>query len=1270
MKVIVFRILSIFLCCIVSLGGLNVHGAGATEIQAVLDTVTSSPLVLSADGETLLLPDTGNPEYGVRVAGCSNTAVIHEDRTVTKPLNNMTANVFLEVYEKANEENKLFSDTPNIIMIEGEPEIPLANAKPEVFPGIREWQGFAGQFVFGGNIKIENNELRETADIVAMYIREMSGAETSVSLGAPVSGDIYLKVGGTSFVGEEGYELSIEDVATITAPTHKGYVYAGATISQIIRNSEDKRSMPRGRMRDYPQYPVRAVMLDVGRMYLPIDYVEEMTKYASFYKINEMHMHINDNGGEQSGAFRVESKKYPAINQGIITYSQQEYKDFQNAVKPFGIDVVTEIDTPAHSVSIGFARPDIMLNASYIDVKNPDALVFIKSLFDEFLDGDDPVFKSQKFHIGTDEYPKAESEAVRKYMDELIAHVNSKGLQAAAWSSLGSNGFAGVTPVRDHISHYWSSMLASFDEMLEDGYKFVNNNAMRLYVVPGGLSTSFKDRLNMSQLYDWDVSITPTAPHLKAGHPQMLGAEAALWNDLKVGMSEFDIFDRFRDQIHLISEKTWYGEKTAGQTAAMFVERVENLPKTTPSVNPARFVTSAAPLVARYDFEGTTGTTVPDLSQNGYDAVLNGVSVFEANGNKALKLNGQGWLSLPFDSMGYPYTLYFDMTVSKATPSNAVVFTGKDGTLIYDFEGTGQLAYQRNGYTFLLDYEVVGDLPQTYTIVCDRDELKLYVDGYMESVGTFHEDTVARAQKSSTFVLPTEKIGSGIKGNLDNISLYNYAFSDAEVTGISHNIEYMNLARDKEVLVSGIEGGYKPDGTPVYPQFDPSHAVDGLMNTNTSLDRLTETPWLIVDLGKEYTVDKVKIVFQNTPEGYEVYTSTDEVNWDLVRSESDLPSGGFASECIVDFPGGKNLRYMKFQQTKRFLNAQGTYRYSANMREIEIYGHDTGEVHQIVEQAKAALETVSETPQNKAFRDTFSERISLLESFVSAGNFSDMVVLAAFVSLNTQTLIEGSAPSFSADFSTLGSLLNEDLKEERFVAQGWEDYDASIKKGKYTFFDASSSQDDISLAVERINRSRNKLRLKNLVSISTNKTIHGDNPLQNLIDGDPHSIAWLRLNQTIGDYILFEFRDAFALSSVTLKAPGGGGDILGKGEIQISENGESWATVGEVGTSTDETIEFNAQTAKYVKILVTENKGAWWKLGEVNFNNKVATDIGALEFETGKAVPREYYTAKSLAFYDSAVYNANQLMGQEDVLPSDVNAMVDQVIAARNALSL
>ena len=174
----------------------------------------------------------------------------------------------------------------------------------------------------------------------------------------------------------------------------KGRFTPASPSPQILYQDSAHASLPKGLIRDYPQYEVRACMLDVARFYMPLDYLGEITRYMAYFKLNEIRLHINDNGGENDISFRVESKRYPQINAGLSAdevYSQEDYRAYQKDALRYGIEVVTEIDTPAHSGFVKLARPDLSLDGFHIDLSKEDAIPFIQSLFDEFLDGEDPV---------------------------------------------------------------------------------------------------------------------------------------------------------------------------------------------------------------------------------------------------------------------------------------------------------------------------------------------------------------------------------------------------------------------------------------------------------------------------------------------------------------------------------------------------------------------------------------------------------------------------------------------------------------------------------------------------------------------------------------------------------------------------------------------------------------------------------------------------------------------------------------------------------------
>lgn len=159
-------------------------------------------------------------------------------------------------------------------------------------------------------------------------------------------------------------------------------------------------------------------MIDVARAYLPLAYVEEITKYYAYFKLNEIHLHINDIGENGYFIFRLESD-VEGLTATDGFYSKEDYRAYQKRMLDYGVTVITEIDTPAHSACFKAVVPELMLDDRHLDVSKPETVEFIKNLFDEYITGDDPVFVSKKVHIGTDEYPIEYSEQMRAYIDAL-----------------------------------------------------------------------------------------------------------------------------------------------------------------------------------------------------------------------------------------------------------------------------------------------------------------------------------------------------------------------------------------------------------------------------------------------------------------------------------------------------------------------------------------------------------------------------------------------------------------------------------------------------------------------------------------------------------------------------------------------------------------------------------------------------------------------------------------------------------------------------------
>lgn len=79
----------------------------------------------------------------------------------------------------------------------------------------------------------------------------------------------------------------------------------------------------------------------------------------------------------------------------------------------YGVNVIPEIDIPAHSLAFTHYKPEIgsdKYGMDHLDLYKEETYRFVDSLLDEYLSGEKPVFIGPDVHIGTDEYNAKEAE--------------------------------------------------------------------------------------------------------------------------------------------------------------------------------------------------------------------------------------------------------------------------------------------------------------------------------------------------------------------------------------------------------------------------------------------------------------------------------------------------------------------------------------------------------------------------------------------------------------------------------------------------------------------------------------------------------------------------------------------------------------------------------------------------------------------------------------------------------------------------------------------
>lgn len=449
------------------------------------------------------------------------------------------------------------------------------NPKPFVVPELKSWQGADGRLVPSGRIVVKSSKLNDVAKALAADYREMFGKELTIANGKAQTGDIVLTLKKDKSLGDEGYNLTIGSDVTLSAPTVRGVFWATRTLLQLSEQADD-RSLPKGVAKDVPEYKLRGFMIDCGRKYIPLDYLRKLAKVLAYYKMNTLQIHLNDNGFKQffggdwdktQAAFRLECETYPGLTAKDGSYTKKEFIDLQKLAADNYVEIIPEIDVPAHSLAFTHYKPELGskdYGMDHLDLFNPETYTFFDALFKEYLEGKEPVFRGPRVHIGTDEYSNAKKDVVekfREFTDHYIRYVESFGKQAVVWGALTHAN--GETPVKSEnvLMNCWYNGFANPQEMKKQGYQLVSIPDGLVYIVPG--AGYYYDYLNCQYLYDSWTPATIGNQKFEENDPTIEGGMFAVWNDhVGNGITVKDIHHRVFPALQTLAVKCWTGKET------------------------------------------------------------------------------------------------------------------------------------------------------------------------------------------------------------------------------------------------------------------------------------------------------------------------------------------------------------------------------------------------------------------------------------------------------------------------------------------------------------------------------------------------------------------------------------------------------------------------------------------------------------------------------------------------------------------------------------
>ena len=340
-------------------------------------------------------------------------------------------------------------------------------------------------------------------------------------------------------------------------------------------------------------------------------------------KINTLHFHLTDDNG-----WRVEIKKYPRLTEvgawrvdrtdlpfparrnpepGEPTpvggfYTQEEIKEMVAYAAERQIEVVPEIDMPAHSNSALAAYPHLACPVvkEYIGVLpglggrnseiiycagNDSVYAFLQDVMDEILE----LFPSRYIHIGGDEARKtywekcplcqarmkkekiANEEDLQGYfMNRMSEYVRSKGREVIGWDELTNSSFL----PDDAIILGWQGYGQAALKAAEKGHRFIMTPARIMYLIryqgPQWFEPlTYFGNNTLKDVYDYE----PVRKDWKPEYADLLmGGQACMWTEFCNSPADVDylLFPR----LSALAEVAW--TKPARKNWASYLKAMDH----------------------------------------------------------------------------------------------------------------------------------------------------------------------------------------------------------------------------------------------------------------------------------------------------------------------------------------------------------------------------------------------------------------------------------------------------------------------------------------------------------------------------------------------------------------------------------------------------------------------------------------------------------------------------------------------------------------------
>ncbi len=484
------------------------------------------------------------------------------------------------------------------------------------------------KFVVNGDFQ------KDAANALTSKFEVAAGWKPETVATAPASNFVQFKVDPN--LKNEGYILDVNpNGIIISAKGNAGFLYCLESVRQLLPEAIESKfaitsvkwAIPSVTITDEPRFKWRGLMLDVSRHFFDKSYILATIDRLAMHKMNVLHLHLVDDQG-----WRIEIKKYPKLtevgawrvdqenrswNARLTTnpdekgtyggfYTQDELKEIVKYATSKNIEVIPEIEMPAHVSSAIAAYPELACFNQRIGVPSgglwpitdiycagkESTFEFLQNVIDEVI----TIFPSKYIHIGGDEATKTNwlkcphcqkrikdqglknvEELQSYFVKRMEKYINSKGKKVIGWDEILEGGLAPEATVMS-----WRGTKGGM-EAADQGHDVIMTPEspcyFNFYQGPQNEEPLAFDAYNpLNKVYEFDPVVPEMTPQ-EAGH--VLGGQANLWAEHLAGPkdSEYMIFPR----LAAMAEVLWSSKE---------------------SRNWNDFTTRLKPLLGRYDYLG------------------------------------------------------------------------------------------------------------------------------------------------------------------------------------------------------------------------------------------------------------------------------------------------------------------------------------------------------------------------------------------------------------------------------------------------------------------------------------------------------------------------------------------------------------------------------------------------------------------------------------------------------------------------------------------